>query len=99
MADFDKFIKGFDKKPMEDYTEDEVEFYYNWLDDQNGWDGYRYEKTANGEWAITEPDNDEPTYHRTFEDSKFDLHELRAEAPDFNKDFLQYRKKKGGNKE
>lgn len=94
MADFEKFIKSYEPKPMEEYDEQDVDFMINYLNDYNGWDGWRYEKNKNGGYDITTPDDEEPTIYKTLEEAKKSLHEFRNEDPQFEHYFREYLAKK-----
>lgn len=94
MARFENFIKEFEQYPLDDYDQSDVDFYYNYLDLANGWDGWRFIKQKDGSYAIKEPDYEEPTKFRNLEESKKDLHDFRYEDPDFRDQFNEYRENK-----
>lgn len=91
MPKFEEFIKSYEPKPMEEYTDDEVDFFYNWLNLAN-WDGFHFNKNKKGQWVIKDPDDQ--YQFPSMDDAKKELHSYRNEDPDFDEDFLEYRKNK-----
>ena len=48
MADFDKFIKGFEEEEDKRFDDKDLEFYVNYMNSTKSKDGYSYEKTPRG---------------------------------------------------